>query len=71
MAGHCTGTDNPVPALFFSLKEQLEQPHEIENLLSRVGEAQSRVQTPDSPTVDHHPGSLQEGLQDSEPNPPL
>lgn len=51
MAGHYTGTDNPVPALFCSLKEQLEQPDEIQNLLSGVGEAQSRVQTPDGLTM--------------------
>lgn len=55
-----------MPALFFSLKEQLEQPDETENLLSGVGEAQGRAQTPDGLTVGHHPGSLQEGLQDCE-----
>lgn len=55
-----------MPALFFSLKEQLEQPDEIENLLSGVGESQSRVQTPDGLTMGCHPGALQEGLQDCE-----
>lgn len=73
MAGHYTGTDNPVPALFFSLKEQLEQPHEIENLLSGVGEAQSRAQTPDGLTVATILGHFRKAFRtlNSEPSSPL
>lgn len=42
-AGQCAGTDSPVSALFFLLKEQLEQPVVTKTLQKSVVASQSRV----------------------------